>query len=73
MQQKHQSEVANLESKHSTEVTMLNDIIRKAKRWFPMLEARLQILACFTKKTAVPNCLSTAASLYRMIIGLLQT
>ncbi len=40
MQQKHQSEVANLESKHSTEVTMLNDIIRKAKRWFPMLEAR---------------------------------
>ena len=43
MQQKHQSEVANLESKHSTEVTMLNDIIRKAKRWFPMLEARLQI------------------------------
>ena len=43
MQQKHQSEVANLESKHSTEVTMLNDIIRKAKRWFPMLEARLQM------------------------------
>ena len=27
----------------------------------------------FYKKTAVPNCLSTAASLYRMIIGLLQT
>ncbi|MFW9602890.1 MAG: hypothetical protein ACMV1B_11320, partial [Prevotella sp.] len=25
----------------------------------------------FRKKTAVPNCLSTAASLYRMIVGLL--
>ena len=39
----HQSEVANLESKHTTEVTMLNNIICKAKRWFPMLEARLQM------------------------------
>ena len=43
MQRKHQSEVANLESKHCTEVTMLNDLIRKANRWFPMLEARLQM------------------------------
>lgn len=32
-----------MESKHTTEVTMLNNIIRKAKRWFPMLEARLQM------------------------------
>ena len=32
-----------MKSKHSTEVTMLNNIIRKAKRWFPMLEAYLQI------------------------------
>jgi hypothetical protein len=43
MQQKHQAEVVDLKSKHSTEVTMLNNIIRKAKRWFPMLEAYLQI------------------------------
>lgn len=43
MQQKHQSEVEKLTSKHSSEVTTLNGIIRKAKRWFPMLEARLQM------------------------------
>ena len=43
IQRMHQSEVANLESKHTTEVTMLNNIICKAKRWFPMLEARLQM------------------------------
>ena len=43
MQQKHQAEVADLKSKHATEVSFLNDIIRKAKRWFPMLEARLQM------------------------------
>ena len=42
-QQKHQSEVEKLTSKHSSEVTTLNGIIRKAKRWFPMLEARLQM------------------------------
>ena len=43
MQQKHQTEVADLKSKHATEVSFLNDIFRKAKRWFPMLEARLQM------------------------------
>ena len=43
MQQKHQTEVADLKSKHATEVSFLNDIFRKAKRWFPMLEAYLQI------------------------------
>lgn len=43
MQQKHQSEVEKLTSKHSSEVTTLNGIIRKAKRWFPMLEAYLQM------------------------------
>lgn len=43
MQQKHQAEVANLKSKHATVVSLLNDIISKAKRWFPMLEARLQM------------------------------
>lgn len=43
IQRMHQSEVANLESKHTTEVTMLNKIICKAKRWLPMLEARLQM------------------------------
>jgi len=43
MQQKHQSEVEKLVSKHSSEVTTLNGIIRKAKRWFPMLEAHLQM------------------------------
>lgn len=32
-----------MKSKHATEVSLLNDIIRKAKRWFPMLEARLQM------------------------------
>ena len=37
---------------------------------FPNHGAKVRI---FYKKTAVPNCLSTAASLYRMIIGLLQT
>ena len=37
------SEVEKLTSKHSSEVTTLNGIIRKAKRWFPMLEARLQM------------------------------
>ena len=34
-------EVEKLVSKHSSEVTTLNGIIRKAKRWFPMLEAYL--------------------------------
>ena len=43
MQQKHQAEIADLKSKHATEVSFLNDIIRKAKRWLPMLEARLQM------------------------------
>lgn len=43
MQQKHHSEVEKLVSKHSSEVTTLNGIIRKAKRWFPMLEAYLQM------------------------------
>lgn len=43
MQQQHQAEVEKLTSKHSSEVTTLNGIIRKAKRWFPMLEARLQM------------------------------
>ena len=43
MQQKHQSEVEKLTSKHSSEVTTLNGIIRKAKRWLPMLDARLQM------------------------------
>lgn len=36
-------EVEKLVSKHSSEVTTLNGIIRKAKRWFPMLEAYLQM------------------------------
>ena len=43
MQQKQQSEVEKLTSKHSSEVTTLNGIIRKAKRWLPMLEAHLQM------------------------------
>ena len=43
MQQKHQAEFADLKSKHATEISLLNDIIRKAKRWFPMLEAHLQM------------------------------
>ena len=43
MQQQHQAEVENLEIKHTEEVSLLNDIIRKAKRWFPMLDARLQM------------------------------
>ena len=43
MQQNHQAEVEKLTSKQSSEVTTLNGIIRKAKRWFPMLEARLQM------------------------------
>ena len=42
-QHQHQAEVEKLTSKHSSEVTTLNGIIRKAKRWFPMLEARLQM------------------------------
>ena len=29
--------------KLTVEVSLLNDIIRKAKRWFPMLDARLQM------------------------------
>ena len=37
---------------------------------FPNHGAKVRI---FGQKMAVPNCLSTAASLYRMIIGLLQT
>ena len=43
MQQIHQAEVVDLKSKHATEVSLLNDIVRKAKHWFPMLEARLQM------------------------------
>ena len=43
MQQIHQTEVVDLKSKHATEVSLLNDIVRKAKHWFPMLEARLQM------------------------------
>lgn len=43
MQQIHQAEVVELKSKHATEVSLLNDIVRKAKHWFPMLEARLQM------------------------------
>lgn len=43
MQQQHQAEIEKLTSKHSSEVTTLNGIIRKAKRWFPMLEAYLQM------------------------------
>lgn len=38
---------------------------------FPNHGAKVRLFG--QKKTAVPNCLSTAASLYRMIIGLLQT
>ena len=43
MQQIHQAEVVDLKNKHATEVSLLNDIVRKAKHWFPMLEARLQM------------------------------
>ena len=43
MQQIHQAEVVDLKSKHATEVSLLNDIVRKAKHLFPMLEARLQM------------------------------
>ena len=43
MQQIHKAEVVDLKSKHTTEVSFLNDIVRKAKHWFPMLEARLQM------------------------------
>lgn len=43
MQQIRQAEVVELKSKHATEVSLLNDIVRKAKHWFPMLEARLQM------------------------------
>ena len=38
---------------------------------FPNHGAKVRIF--WQKKTAVPNCLSTAARLYRMIVGLLQT
>ncbi|HAN13164.1 MAG TPA: mobilization protein, partial [Bacteroides sp.] len=43
MQQIHKAEVVDLKSKHATEVSLLNDIVRKAKHWFPMLEAHLQM------------------------------
>lgn len=42
-QQKFQSEVMELKSKHATDVSFLNGVICKAKQWFPRLEAFLQI------------------------------
>ena len=43
MRQKYQEEVVDLKNKHATEVSSLNNIIRKAKHWFSMLDARLQM------------------------------